>query len=255
MFFRSTRIICLYKANYGKRPENDVFLCVESFSKKTCFIKYSENVRAISIKRAVLTVIGMFKNNREEKEKVQKALEETQKNTEQTKELQNDLKAQNRQIQKQQAFLEKIGLEQQRINKDFLDELKTLQQTNKAAQAEVHNLKSAKIELQSTIKEQFAQQTKKSLQSLEENAKVDTKKIEELTKSFHEVAQQLVEAKKTIHQFQDLAKTIKETDYKIKEHAKTLEQANKDKLSLMKKVDELENKLAKFKRPRRGPMF
>lgn len=184
------------------------------------------------------------------KEELEKLKQDVTEKAEETKKLQEDAKAQRSSIQEQQAFLEKVGKKQDDLLTSFTKELDTLRRTNEQAKAEVHNLKTARVELKDDVVEKFQQQLSKSLKTMEGKLEADTSKIDTLSESFQAITKELKEARAQIGKFKDLAETIRESDYRLQEHAKALEQTDKEKVRLMKRVDELESMMAKMKKRR-----
>ncbi len=182
------------------------------------------------------------------KEELEKLKQDVTEKAEETKKLQEDAKAQRSSIQEQQAFLEKLSKKQDDLINAFSGELDTLRRTNEQAKAEVHNLKTTRVELKDDVAERFQQQLSKSLKAMEGKLEADTGRIDALSESFQAITKELKDARAQIGKFKDLAETIKESDYRLKEHAKALEQADQEKLRLMKRVDELESMMAKMKR-------
>ena len=182
------------------------------------------------------------------KEELEKLKQDITEKAEETKRLQEDTKAQRSSIQEQQAFLEKLSKKQDDLLGTFSGEIDTLRRTNEQAKVEVHNLKTARVELKDDVVERFQQQLSKSLKAMEGKLEADTGRIDALSESFQAITKELKDARAQIGKFKDLAETIKESDYRLKEHAKALEQADQEKLRLMKRVDELESMMAKMKR-------
>ena len=190
------------------------------------------------------------KKAKEELDTLSKTVEQqTKENTQ----VANALKAQEAKIQKQQAFLDKSSLENKALQAALKEELAIFKQFNKQTQAELHNLKTLKVEIKENITSNFNQQLTKSLKQIENTVTIDTSKIDELSNKLKEFKEELKAAKATIHQFQAVAKTLEETDFKIKEHAKALQSSDQEKLKLLKRIDELESMMAKFKRGPRPP--
>lgn len=188
------------------------------------------------------------KKSREKQEQVEQAVENANILIEKNKQLHLDLKGQERQIQKQQDFLENLAKKQNALAESFESELKILQSINKQAHAEVHNLKTAKIELKNSVTHNFNTQLAKAAKQMESTIATDTKHVEELSKKLASFSSELQKNQATVLQFQDLAKTIKQADFELKSHIHALDKADKEKVNLMKRIDELETNIAKFKR-------
>lgn len=188
------------------------------------------------------------KKQKETQVQVEQTLENASALIEKNKQIHLDLKAQERQIQKQQDFLEQLAKKQNALADTFESELKILQSINKQANAEVHNLKTAKIELKNSVTDSFNTQLAKAAKHMEETITTDTRHVEELSKKLSAFANELQKNQAVILQFQDLAKTVKQADFELRSHIQALDKADKEKVSLMKKIDELETNIAKYKR-------
>ena len=179
--------------------------------------------------------------------------EKVRSSHEKTSVLQADIKAQNQQIQKQQALLEKLAERQVKAVQQFEAEVQSLHDLNTQVSAGVHNLNTAKIELKEQVTTQFQQQLMKATGEMESRLAADLSKVEELSGKLGAFTQQLKASSTIIHQFQDLAATIKDADFQLKEHAKSLEKADQEKVKLLRRIDELESMMAKFKRGTQRP--
>ncbi len=188
------------------------------------------------------------KKQKETQVQVEQTLENASALIEKNKQLHLDLKAQERQIQKQQDFLDQLAKKQNALADVFESELKILQSINKQANAEVHNLKTAKIELKNSVTNSFNTQLAKAAKHMEETVTTDTKHVEELSRKLSSFSQELQKNQAVLLQFQDLANTIKGADFELRSHLQALDKADREKVSLMKKIDELESTIAKFKR-------
>lgn len=188
------------------------------------------------------------KKQKETQVQVEQTLENASALIEKNKQIHLDLKAQERQIQKQQDFLDVLAKKQNALADSFESELKILQSINKQAHAEVHNLKTAKIELKNSVTHNFNTQLAKAAKQMESTIATDTQHVEELSKKLASFAIELQKNQATVLQFQDLAKTIKQADFELKNHIQALDKADKEKVHLMKRIDELEMNIAKFKR-------
>jgi len=188
------------------------------------------------------------KRQKESLEQVEKTVEQANVLIEKNKQLHLDLKAQERQIQKQQGFLDKLAVKQNKLAETFEAELKILQSINKQAHSEVHNLKTAKIELKNAVSHNFNTQLAKAAKHMEETITTDTKHVEDLSRKLASFTNDLQKNQATILQFQDLAKTIKQADFELKNHIHALDKSDQEKVKLLKKIDELETTIAKFKR-------
>jgi chromosome segregation ATPase len=188
------------------------------------------------------------KKQKESLEQVSKTLEQANSLIDTNRQLQNNLKTQERQIQKQQDFLDQLAKKQNALADAFESELKILQSINKQAHSEVHNLKTAKIELKNSVTNTFNTQLAKAAKHMEETVATDTKHVEELSKKLTIFSNELQKNQATLLQFQDLAKTVKNADFELKSHIQALDKADKEKVHLMKRIDELETNIAKFKR-------
>lgn len=174
----------------------------------------------------------------------------------QTTALQKDVESQNARIQKQQAFLDKLGRRQDAVLDRFEQEVKRLETINAQAASAVHNLNTAKVELKEQVTAQFQQQLVKATRDMEGKLSADLSLVDELSGRLGDFTRELKSSAAVIHQFQDLAKTIEDADFQLKEHAKALENADAEKVKLLKRIDELESMIAKFKRSKqRSPRF
>ena len=188
--------------------------------------------------------------NRQRKEELEQLKQDVAARADEAKGLQEDVKAQRSRIQEQQDFLDKLSKRHDELMRRFSEELDTLKGTNEQARAEVHNLRTARVELKEDVTERFQQQLTKSVRNMEGKLEADTSKVESLSESLQAVTKELKDARAEIGKFKDLAETVKESDFRLKEHAKALEQADQEKLRLMKRVDELESMMAKMKQRR-----
>lgn len=198
-------------------------------------------------------------NNKKQQEELQEILVELKKLQVKSTDSQKAIKLQEDKIQKQQAFLEKLGAEHKDVLHHMREGVDELHLITKDAQAEVHNLRTTRVEFKDDVTATFKQQLTASLKTMENTLDVDTKKIEEMAEAFSSLKNDLISAKTSIEQFKELAKTIKESDYELKTHIQALEKADNEKVRLLKRIDELEGMIAKFKRgngPRQqGPRF
>ncbi len=156
-------------------------------------------------------------------------------------ELQKTIRNQNSLLQKQEDLIRSN-------HEDYRKIIDSIHRQDKILSQELQELKTIKIEIQNNITENAKLQISKSLSRIEESLAIDTTKIDDLTDEFDNLKKHISEAKSSIARLNESARSIKDTDKAFKDYAKKLEDNDKEKLRLMKRIDELETIIARMKR-------
>ena len=167
--------------------------------------------------------------------------------------LQSTIKSQNTLLLKQQELFATLTKSQQSSVKALEQEVTVLTHHNKEFAKEQHNLRTSRIELETKAISSIRQQLGKAVEHIEHELSLDTTKVEQLIADLAQIQKELKTAKVAIATLSDAAQSVKQADLSVRNYAKELEKGDREKLELMKRIDELEKLLASMKRntPRR----
>jgi hypothetical protein len=169
--------------------------------------------------------------------------------------LEFSLKKVSRDVKNIHIFLD----EQKSSVNDLINEVRTLHQVQKninlSFQDALSSINNLTIEL--SLFKPSMQQTilNKTTSLLEQELAIASNKISAevsgfslAKKSFKEVVKQVKSMESEILRLQELTKSIEEKDFDLQKYAFELDKNDRQKLELMKRVDDLERMLAKMKR-------
>lgn len=115
-------------------------------------------------------------------------------------------------------------------------------------QKEVYDFKVLKSQMQRSITERFNSELSKCLDEQKEQIKGDVTHYNNLRKDLEVVSSRLAALTDEVEKFRNISCTIKEQDFHLVRHKKNLDAMDREKLALMKKIDNLERMVAKLRR-------
>ncbi len=162
------------------------------------------------------------------------------------KSLQLIIKKQNDIIKKQQDLLLKN-------NDDYESIISAVHEQELLLKNEIQEFKTLKISISNELLDNARLQISNSLKRIEEKLALDTSKVDSLSDDFDVLKEQISDLKKSISLVLDAAGKIKSLDLELSDYALVLEKNDKEKLRLLKRIDELETIIARMKRSSSTP--
>ena len=113
---------------------------------------------------------------------------------------------------------------------------------------EVYDFKLLKAQLQKKLLDKFEEELKQELTLNMEVLRKDISDYEEMKNSVKEMLKKTELAKQEMGKWLDISGSIKAADFELHRFARQLQQADSEKLELMRKIDTLERLVSKMRR-------
>lgn len=138
---------------------------------------------------------------------------------------------------------------------EFLAEFKqnmfTIRQLRDEMQKEMEAIRSVKFEMQKEMARRFENQLNNLMDEFSKELSIEKQDYEKAKQQIEAAAQNLFLLHGEVGKLLDYSKQIKKGDFELQRYQQTLVKEDKNKLELMKRIDDLERMLAKMKqRPR-----
>ncbi|HLD87428.1 MAG TPA: hypothetical protein VJB12_05180 [Candidatus Nanoarchaeia archaeon] len=134
----------------------------------------------------------------------------------------------------------------------LLDEMKgnlgTFSQMQEDLSKEIYDFKLLKGQLQKKMLDKFEEELKSELKVNVEVLRKDLSDYEEMKNSVKEMLKKVELTKQEMGKWLDISTNIKATDFELGKFARQLQQADSEKLELMRKIDSLERLVSKMRR-------
>ena len=144
--------------------------------------------------------------------------------------------------------LEEIDLAEKIRQEKYHAEIKRITECGDSFQKELQEFKTLRRHLQTEIVTKVSTDIKKELEVYILNIR---KKIDELNgvaESAAETRDTVLAVKNEIEKFKSIASSIKKEDFALHKHALELKTREKEKLELLRKIDQLERMVAQMRR-------
>ena len=129
--------------------------------------------------------------------------------------------------------------------KDNIDAIKSLRSD---FEKELYEFNLIKSQMQKKILDKFEQELQKDLELNREALKKDVEDYDALRRNMGDVALRLKSANEGIMKFIEISRNIKKEDFELTKFARQLFDADREKLELMRKIDNLERLVSKMRR-------
>jgi chromosome segregation ATPase len=144
--------------------------------------------------------------------------------------------------------------ESQIKNCDIIDETrKSVQDIHILAEdfkKEIYDFKIMKTQMQKEIMQRFESELQSELRTQIGNLKDTQERYETLKNNVSIVSQNVTVLMDEVIRFKEIAKYIKDSDFHLNKYYRNLEESDKEKIRLLKKIDNLERMVAKMRRSR-----
>ena len=134
----------------------------------------------------------------------------------------------------------------------LLDELKSnmggFSQIQQDLSKEVYDFKLLKAQLQKKMLDKFEEELKSELKMNVEVLRKDLSDYEEMKNSVKEMLKKVELTKQEMGKWLDISTNVKTADFELGRFAKQLQNADSEKLELMRKIDSLERLVSKMRR-------
>ena len=138
------------------------------------------------------------------------------------------------------------------IQQDFLnifkDNLTVIKNLREDFGKELYEFKLLKGQLQRKILDKFEEELQKDLEVNRDSLKKDTFEYNELRGKVSEVLSRLNLTSEEITKFTEISKSIKKEDFELTKFARQIVDMDREKLELMRKIDNLERLVSKIRR-------
>jgi len=138
------------------------------------------------------------------------------------------------------------------VQKDFLstfkDNLTVIKNLREDFGKELYEFKLLKGQLQKKILDKFEEELQKDLEVNRESLRNDTNEYNELRGKVSEVLSRLNLTSGEITKFTEISKSIKKEDFELTKFARQIVDMDREKLELMRKIDNLERLVSKIRR-------
>ena len=137
---------------------------------------------------------------------------------------------------------------QQDFLKAFKENLFVIKNLREDFGKEVYDFKLLKSQLQRKILDKFEEELQKDLEISRESLKKDSEDYSEVRKKAAEVLSRLNTTSAEISKLIEISRSIKKEDFELTKFARHLMEMDKEKLELMRKIDNLERLVSKMRR-------
>jgi len=131
---------------------------------------------------------------------------------------------------------------------NFKDNLNIISESKESLKKEVYDFRLLKAQTQKNILEKFEQELSKELKVYSEKLKNDLTEYNKLKEQTSFILAQIKNLSGEINKFTEVSQNIKKEDFELTKHAAKLQEADKEKLELMRKIDTLERLISKMRR-------
>jgi len=147
----------------------------------------------------------------------------------------------------------KTGLKETKKSQDeflntFKDNLSSISNLKEDFGKELYDFKLLKGQLQRKILDKFEEELQKDLEVNRDSLKKDIQDYNELKKNVDEILSRINMTSTELSKFLDISRNIKKEDFELVRHSRNLAEMDREKLELMRKVDNLERMLSKMRR-------
>src|SRR3989344_5212259 len=147
----------------------------------------------------------------------------------------------------------KTGLKETKKSQDeflntFKDNLSSISNLKEDFGKELYDFKLLKGQLQRKILDKFEEELQKDLEVNRDSLKKDIQDYNELKKNVDEILSRINMTSTELSKFLDISRNIKKEDVELVRHSRNLAEMDREKLELMRKVDNLERMLSKMRR-------
>ncbi|MEK6943478.1 MAG: hypothetical protein AABX00_05435 [Nanoarchaeota archaeon] len=147
----------------------------------------------------------------------------------------------------------KAGLKETKKSQDeflntFKENLSSISNLKEDFGKELYDFKLLKGQLQRKILDKFEEELQKDLEVNRDSLKKDIQDYNELRKSVDEILSKINMTGSELSKFLDISRNIKKEDFELVRHSRNLAEMGREKLELMRKIDNLERMLSKMRR-------
>jgi chromosome segregation ATPase len=146
------------------------------------------------------------------------------------------------------AELSTLRQTQQDLLKELKGNLGTFTQIQEEMSKEVYDFKLLKSQLQKKLLDKFEEEMKQELKLNVASLRKDMKDYEDMKDSVKELLKKTELTKQEMGKWMEISKTVKQSDFELGKFAKHLQNADSEKLALMRKIDTLERMVSKMRR-------
>ena len=144
--------------------------------------------------------------------------------------------------------LSEIKGSQKEFLKAFKDDLGVIHNLRDDFGRELFEFKLLKGQLQRKILDKFEEELQKDLQLNRESLRKDTEDYNELRKKAAEMLSKMNLTSEEISKFLEISRNIKKEDFELTKFARHLIEMDREKLELMRKIDNMERLVSKIRR-------
>ena len=177
--------------------------------------------------------------------KTKEDLDLINKNVEENNKIISELKNELNDLKKE---LNETKNNQKEFLKNFKEDLTVIHNLREDFGKELYEFKLLKGQLQRKILDKFEEELQKDLEVNRESLKKDADDYNELKGKVSEILSRLNLTSGEINKFIDISRNIKKEDFELTRFARQLIDMDREKLELMRKIDNLERLVSKIRR-------
>ena len=177
--------------------------------------------------------------------KTKEDLDLINKNVEENNKIISELKSE---LTELKSELNETQKTQQEFLKNFKENIFVIKNLREDFGKELYEFKLLKGQLQRKILDKFEEELQKDLEVNRESLKRDAEDYSELRKKVSEILSRLNLTSEEINKFVEISKSIKKEDFELTRFGRQLVDMDREKLELMRKIDNLERLVSKIRR-------
>ena len=131
---------------------------------------------------------------------------------------------------------------------DFKQNMVSIVSIREAMQKELDSIRSIKFDMQKEIARRFEKSLNDLMQDFAKELRIDKKDYEKAKQQIEAAAQNLFLLHGEVAKLMEFSRQIKKGDFELQKYQQNLIREDKNKLELLKRIDELEHMMARMKR-------
>ena len=137
-----------------------------------------------------------------------------------------------------------------KVQQDLATGLRTVQELKESFESELNELRMLKSRMHKTLLEDLKGEFKDEIASVRTSLVLESGSLNQLRAEVLSMGTQINAIKPEITKFTEISQHIKKADFDLNKYALRLDEANRDKLELLRKIDTLQKLISKERRLR-----
>jgi len=137
-----------------------------------------------------------------------------------------------------------------KAQQELIDGLKSVRELNELFESELNDLRMVKSRMHKALLEDLKEEFREEIAAVKASLVMEAGSLHQLRDEVLSMAGQIRMIKPELAKFTELSQHIKKADFDLNKYALRLDEANRDKLELLRKIDTLQKLISKERRLR-----